>query len=284
MIAQELFQIWHHIIGALEQHLWYIVDDNEAFLPSLRVAISLNERQYDELLQRSAIKFKRGGLFGISTDQLDYLRMQGQFNLKCTKSKFIASKSRVFIYIGDPWSKSPKLQKASNRGPLLRPRIRQLPAPDIAIIDRLCHERNADEEPELIVDEQLPPPPQIEERNQQENVPPQGEEAQQPRPARRRRVLQELQLQPVLERRTRRRADETQQEEANQIRLHRRAVAQEEHQLHPPPERRIRPRGKDNALQGTIIDCAGFFESNRGETSLQDGSFGRTFLFGSGAA
>ena len=54
MIAQELFQIWHHIIGALEQHLWYIVDDNEAFLPSLRVAISLNERQYDELLQRSA--------------------------------------------------------------------------------------------------------------------------------------------------------------------------------------------------------------------------------------
>lgn len=171
MIAQELFQIWHHNIGALEQHLWYIVDDNEAFLPSLRVAISLNERQYDELLQRSAIKVKRGGLFGISTDQLDYLRMQGQFNLKCTKSKFIASKSRVFICIGDPWSKSPKLQKASNRGPLLRPRIRQLPAPDIAIIDRLCHERNADEEPELIVDEQLPPPPQIEERNQQENAP-----------------------------------------------------------------------------------------------------------------
>ena len=74
MIAQEIFRIWHHIIGALEQHLWYIVDDSEEFLPSLRVAISLDERQHETLLLRSGIKVKRRGLYGINTDPLDYLK------------------------------------------------------------------------------------------------------------------------------------------------------------------------------------------------------------------
>jgi hypothetical protein len=81
MIAQEIVEIWHHIIGGLEQHLWYIVDDSEEFLPSLRVAISLDERQHETLLLRSGIKVKRRGLYGINTDPLDYLRITSKSNI-----------------------------------------------------------------------------------------------------------------------------------------------------------------------------------------------------------
>ena len=70
MISQEIVEILNSILGSLEPQLWYIVKDAaDDFLPSLRVAISLDERQYETLLLRSGIKVKRGGLFGISTDQ-----------------------------------------------------------------------------------------------------------------------------------------------------------------------------------------------------------------------
>ena len=68
MIAQEIVEIWHHIIGGLEQHLCYIADDSEEFLPSLRVAISLDERQHETLLLRSGIKVNILGR-QISVDQ-----------------------------------------------------------------------------------------------------------------------------------------------------------------------------------------------------------------------
>ena len=74
MIAQELFRIWHHIIGALEQHLWCIVDDSEEFLPSLRVAISLDERQHETLLLRSGIKVN---ILGRQIDQKKSCLTQG---------------------------------------------------------------------------------------------------------------------------------------------------------------------------------------------------------------
>ena len=83
MIAQEIAEIWNGILGSLERQLWYIVEDTDEFLPSLRVAISLDERQYDTLPQRSGIRVKRRGLFGISTDQLAYLKTTGkQMQLK----------------------------------------------------------------------------------------------------------------------------------------------------------------------------------------------------------
>ena len=78
----------------------------------------------------------------------------------------------------------------------------------LRLLKRLCAERGTGEEPELIVEGQFHPPLQIQEQYEQENEPPQAEEAQERRPARGRRVLQELQLQPVLERRTRRRGND----------------------------------------------------------------------------
>ena len=59
MISQEIVEIWNSILGSLEPQLWYIVEDTDDFLPSLRVAISLDERQYDTLLLRSGIRVKR---------------------------------------------------------------------------------------------------------------------------------------------------------------------------------------------------------------------------------
>ena len=130
MIAQDIAEIWNGILGSLERQLWCIVEDTDDFLPSLRVAISLNERQYDTLLLRSGIRVKRRGLYGISTDQLDYLKttVQGQHDLKFTKTKSISGKSRVFICIGNQSSRTPKLQEATDRLLPLRPQIRQLPA------------------------------------------------------------------------------------------------------------------------------------------------------------
>ena len=249
MISQEIVEIWNSILGSLEPQLWYIVEDTDDYLPSLRVAISLDERQYDTLLLRSGIRVKRGGLYGISTDQLAYLKttVHRQHDLRFTRYQLKSGGKRsAFISIGEPTFRNPSLQAKRNPRVLQNCRGNGLNEAQLRLLERLCAERATGEEPELIVEGQLHPPPQIQEQYEQENEPPQAEEAQERRPARGRRVLQELQLQPVLERRARRRADETQQEEANQIRLHRRAVAQEEHQLHPPPERRIRPRRSDN--------------------------------------
>jgi len=47
------------------------------------------------------------------------------------------------------------------------------------LLARLCAEHASTNEPELIVEEQLPPPPQIEDQREQENEPPpQAEEVQ----------------------------------------------------------------------------------------------------------
>jgi hypothetical protein len=59
IIAQDIAEIWNGIFGSLERQLWFIVDNTDDFLPSLRVAISLDERQHEKLLLRSGIRVKR---------------------------------------------------------------------------------------------------------------------------------------------------------------------------------------------------------------------------------
>ena len=196
MIAQDIAEIWNGILGSLERQLWCIVEDTDDFLPSLRVAISLDERQYDTLLLRSGIRVKRGGLYGISTDQLACLKttLQGQHDLKFTKTKSIAGKRRVFVSIGEPTFRNPSLQAKANIILLTNRHGNGLNEAQLRLLEPLCAERATGEEPKLIVEEQLHPPPQIQAQYEQENEHPQADE-QQPRAARRRRVLQELQLQ-----------------------------------------------------------------------------------------
>ena len=213
MIAQEIVEIWHHIIGALKQHLWYIADDTDDFLPSLRVAISLDERQYGTLLLRSGIEVKRRGLYGINTDPLDYLRirLRRQHDLRFTTTKSFASKSRVFISIGEPTFQNPSVQAKADPRVLPHSHGNGLDEERVQLLERLCAERASTDEPELIVDEQLPPPPhQIEQQHEQQHELPAQADVQRPRPARDRRVFQEIQVQasPQCRTRTRRRGQE----------------------------------------------------------------------------
>ena len=135
----------------------------------------------------------------------------------------------------------------------------------VQLLEGLCAERATTEEPERIVVEQLPPSTQIDEQTQQENVPPKAEGAQQPRPARRRLVLQELQIFSPPEERTRRRGreeprlivnelpirNEPPQEEAQQARPRRERIAHEESQIQLSPERRTRRRTDDGTVNET---------------------------------
>ena len=100
MSLQEIVEIWNSILGSLEPQLWYIVEDTDDFLPSLKVAISLDERQYETLLLRSGIKVKRGGLFGISTDQLAYLKttVRKQHDLRFTRYQLKSGGKRSALF------------------------------------------------------------------------------------------------------------------------------------------------------------------------------------------
>jgi hypothetical protein len=181
MISQEIVEIWNSILGSLEPQLWYIVEDTDDFLPSLRVAISLDERQYDTLLLRSGIRVKRGGLYGISTDQLAYLKttVRRQHDLRFTRYQLKSGGKRsAFISIGEPTFRNPSLQAKRNPRVLQNCRGNGLNEAQLRLLERLCAERATGEEPELNVDGQLHPPPQIQEQYEQENEPPQAEEAQ----------------------------------------------------------------------------------------------------------
>ena len=155
MIQQDLVEIWRRIALDLEPHLWYIIDDTEEFSPSLREAIGLTQEQYGSLLLSSGIRVRtRRGLFGISTDALNYLQteLRGQCAMNNTRIKLPdVEKRRYFISIGTAHSKTPN-QQATTYKALLRPRIKHRNAADLSVIDRLCRELDTAEEPELIVD------------------------------------------------------------------------------------------------------------------------------------
>ena len=88
-----------------------------------------------------------------------------------------------FIASGCPTFCNPSAQAKADVRVLPNHRGNGLNEERLRLLESLCTERASAEEPELIVDEQLP-------------LLPQAEETQQPRPAHRRRVLQELQLPP----------------------------------------------------------------------------------------
>ena len=154
MISRELVDIWSRIARDLEPRLWYIIDDTQEFSPSLREAIGLNQDQYAALLLSSGIRVKtRRGLFGISTDALNYLQSEllGQCAINNTRSKLPdVEKQRFFVSKGTSHSKTLKQQATTYKA--LRPRVKQRSAADLSVINHLCRELVTEEEPELIVD------------------------------------------------------------------------------------------------------------------------------------
>ena len=168
------------------------------------MAISLNERQYETLLLRHDIRVKTGGLFGISTEQLAYLKTTAcrQHDLRFSRYQLKSGGKRsAFISIGEPTFRNPSLKAKQNPRVFPNCHGNGRNEAQLRLLTRLCAEGASTDEPELIIDEQLPPSLQLKEQYGQENELPQAAEAHQPRPARR-RVLQELQLQPSPECRT----------------------------------------------------------------------------------
>jgi len=242
IIQQELVEIWKQLLRGVQQGIWYALITTDDFGCNLQAATNLNALEYDTLLLSSGIIFKRGDITMINKAKLDHLQTALKENiiLHITRIKLQREGKRAFyIAVGQPLS-NPSVQAKINPRVLPNRRGNGLDQQRLLLLERLCAERASAEEPELIVDEQLPLLPQ-----EQDNILIQAEETQQPRPARRRRVLQELQLPPSPDRRTRtrRQRDEPQQEEANQPRPHRHPVAQEDPRLLLPPEQRIRPLG-----------------------------------------
>ena len=73
-MKENLVEIWRQLLRGVQQDIWYIVDDSEEFLPSLRVAISLDERQHETLLLRSGMKVN---IMGRQIDQKKSCMTQG---------------------------------------------------------------------------------------------------------------------------------------------------------------------------------------------------------------
>jgi hypothetical protein len=149
---------------------------------------------------------KQGNTYAFKKNKLDELKdaLKENLTLHITRSKIQRPGANLyFVAVERPTFRNPLEQAKANPRVLPNRRGNGLNEAQLRLLARLCAERATADEPELIVDEQLPPPPQMEVQNQQENAPTQAEEVQRRIPASRRRVLQELQLQASPERRTR---------------------------------------------------------------------------------
>ena len=127
-IEQELVEIWKQLLRGVQQGIWYALITTDDFGCNLQAATNLNALEYDTLLLSSGIRVKtRRGLFGISTDALNYLQSQllGQCAINNTRAKLPnVEKQRFFISIGTAHSKTPQ-QQATTYKALNRPRVKR---------------------------------------------------------------------------------------------------------------------------------------------------------------
>jgi len=183
MIQQELVEIWKQLLRGVQHEFWHAVITTDDFACNLQAATNLTEAEYNNLLLSSGILFKRGGVTMVNKAQLDYLQaalVKENIILSITRSQLQKKgKNSFFAAVGRSRFKNPSAQAKAN--PILLPNRHGngLDEERVLLLERLCAERASTNEPELIVEEQLPPPPQIEDQREQENEPPpQAEEVQ----------------------------------------------------------------------------------------------------------
>jgi len=194
IMAQDLVELLKQLLRGLPERIWHTFTTTDVFYHSIQVATNLTEAGYNTLLLSSGILFKRGEITMFSKAQLDHLQtaLKGSMILSITRSQLQKKgKNSFFDAVGRSRYKNPSAQAKAN--PVLLPNRRGngLNEAQLRLLARLCAERASTNEPELIVEEQLPLPPQMQDQYEQENEPPQAD-GQQPRPTGRRRVFQEL--------------------------------------------------------------------------------------------
>ena len=166
IIQQELVEIWKQLFLGVQQDVWYAVITTDDFRCNLQAATNLTEEEYDTLLLSSGIIFKRGDITMFRKAKLDYLQtaLKQNITLHISRIQLPGNNKRTFhIAIGQPLS-NPSVQAKINPRVLPNRRGNELNEAQLRLLARLCAERASTDEPELIVDEQLPPPQQIEDQ------------------------------------------------------------------------------------------------------------------------
>jgi hypothetical protein len=132
--------------------------------------------EYETILLASGIMVKKGDTTVYSYSKLEYLQgvLHGRLNIHICRSKIDRNGIALyFVAVERPTFRNPSLQgKAEDLRVLPNRHGNGLDEERVLLLERLCAERASTNEPELIVDEQLPPPPQIEDQCEQENEPP----------------------------------------------------------------------------------------------------------------
>jgi len=190
IIAQELIEIWRQLLRGVPQDIWLSIKTTDDFGCNLQTATNLAEEEYDSLLISSGITFKKGNITMIRKAKLDYLQTALKENiiLHITLSKLERNGNKMFfIASGCPTFCNPSAQAKADVRVLPNHRGNGLDEERLRLLESLCTERATADEPELIVEEQLPLPPQILEQEQPEYELPQEEELQ-PSPERRTRT------------------------------------------------------------------------------------------------
>ena len=186
IIGQDLIELLRQLLGGLPEKIWHSFTTTDVFPHNIQVATSLTAGEWETLLLASGIMFKKGHTTMFSKQHVEHLKNALQENLilhiALSQLKGIG-KQLFFISVGKPLFRNPIEQSKKNPRVLPNRRGNGLNEAHLRLLARLCAERASTEEPELIVEEQLPLLPQ-----EQDNLLPQAEETQQPRPAHRRRV------------------------------------------------------------------------------------------------
>jgi hypothetical protein len=204
-MENNIVEIWRQLLAGVPRNLWFAISTTSSYKYNLQAATSLNLVEYETILLASSIMVKKGDTVVYSYSKLEYLlgALRGRLTVHINRSKIDRNGTPLyFIAVERPTFRNPSAQAKADLRVLPNRRGNGLDEGRLRLLERLCTERATADEPELIVEEQLPLPPQILEQEQPEYELPQEEE-QHRRSSRRRRVLQDLQLQPSPERRTR---------------------------------------------------------------------------------
>ena len=172
IIAQDLVELLKQLLRGLPERIWHTFTTTDVFYHSIQVATSLTAVEWETVLFASGIMFKRGNTTMFSKQHLEQLKIALQDNLilHIALSQLQGTgKQLFFIAVGKPLFRNPIEQAKNNPRVLPNRHGSRLDNERLRLLACLCADRASTNEPELIVDEQLPPPPQIEEQREQEN-------------------------------------------------------------------------------------------------------------------
>ena len=124
-MEEDLVDLWSQLLLPLRRRVWYAFTPSDAFKCNLQSATSLNQFQYETILQASGILCKKGDNYTFSNSQLDYLQgvLRGRFlDIYINRSKIERNGKRLFFIAVDKPHQNPSAQAKDE--PNIRPNRR----------------------------------------------------------------------------------------------------------------------------------------------------------------